>query len=68
MVHQGAGGHIATVFILPNPKIELAQALKAIADSEAEAGVNLQVILTGTLSLRSVLQTPLDTADYKPLT
>ena len=57
------GGHIAPIFVPPTPNSELAQSLKAIADSEAEAGVHFKVIETGGLSLRSVLQrsNPLET-------
>ena len=58
------GGHIAPIFVPPTPNSELAQMLKTIADSEAEAGVHFKVIETGGLSLRSALQksNPLETA------
>ena len=58
------GGHVAPIFIPPTPNSELARALKAIADSEAEAGVHFNVIETGGLSLKAVLQksNPLGTA------
>jgi hypothetical protein len=57
------GGHIAPIFVPPTPNSELAQSLKAIADSEAEAGVHFKVIETGGLSLKAVLQrsNPLET-------
>ena len=48
----------------PTPNSELANSLKAIADSESEAGVHFKIIETGGLSMRSVLQrsNPLETA------
>ena len=47
----------------PTPNSELANSLKLIAESEAEAGVNFKIIETGGLSIKSVLQksNPLET-------
>ena len=58
------GGHIAPIFVPPTPNSELAHSLKAIADSEAEAGVHFKIVETGGLSMRSVLQksNPLQTS------
>ena len=63
MVHQGGDILTPSLFPPPTPNSELAQSLKVIADSEAEAGVHFKVIETGGLSLRSVLQrsNPLET-------
>ena len=58
------GGYVAPIFVPPTPNSELANSLKAIADSESEAGVHFKIIETGGLSMRSVLQrsNPLETA------
>ena len=50
-------------FIPPTPNSELATSLRAIADSEAEAGVLFKIVETGGLSMKSVLQksNPLET-------
>ena len=57
------GGHIAPIFVPPTPNSQLANSLKQIADSEAEAGVHFKIVETGGLSIRSVLQrsNPLET-------
>ena len=57
------GGHIAPIFVPPTPNSELATSLRAIADSEAEAGVLFKIVETGGLSMKSVLQksNPLET-------
>ena len=58
------GGHVAPIFVPPTPNSELALSLKAIAETEAEAGINFKIIETGGLSIKSVLQrsNPLETA------
>jgi hypothetical protein len=50
------GGHIAPIFIPPTPNSELANSLREIANKEAEAGVHLNIIETGGLSIRRLLQ------------
>ena len=57
------GGHVAPIFVPPTPNSELADSLKAIADSEAEAGVHFKIVETGGISIKSVLQrsNPLET-------
>ena len=57
------GGHIAPIFIPPTPNSELAKSLRKIADTEAEAGVHFNIIETGGLSMKRVLQrsNPLET-------
>ena len=57
------GGFIAPIFVPPTPNSELALSLKAVADSEAEAGVKFKIVETGGLSIKSVLQrsNPLET-------
>ena len=57
------GGHVAPIFVPPTPNSDQANALKLIADSEAEAGVHFKIIETGGLSLKSILQKsdPLET-------
>ena len=50
------GGHVAPIFVPPTPNSELAESLKSIADSEAEAGIHFKIVETGGLSIRSVLQ------------
>ena len=47
----------------PTPKSELANSLKVIAESEAEAGVHFKIVETGGISIKSVLQrsNPLET-------
>ena len=50
------GGHVAPIFIPPTPNSELAQALKSIADSEAEAGVHFKIVETGGISMKAILQ------------
>ena len=61
MVHQR--GTCCPHLVPPTPNSDLANALKIIADSEAEAGVHFKIIETGGLSLKSVLQksNPLET-------
>ena len=58
------GGYIAPIFVPPTPNSELANSLKAIADSEAEAGVHFRIIETGGISVKSILQksNPMETA------
>ena len=58
------GGHTAPIFVPPTPNSELAKSLRKIADTEAEAGVHFNVIETGGLSMRRVLQrsNPLETS------
>ena len=57
------GGFIAPIFVPPTPNSELANSLKVIAESEAEAGVHFKIVETGGLSIKSVLQksNPLET-------
>jgi hypothetical protein len=50
------GGYIAPIFIPPTPNSELAKSLRDIANKEAEAGVHLNIIETGGLSMRRLLQ------------
>ena len=44
------------IFVPHTPNSELAKSLRKIADTEAEAGVHFNVIETGGLSMRRVLQ------------
>ena len=57
------GGFIAPIFVPPTPQNELANSPKAIAESEAEAGVVFKIVETGGLSVKSILQrsNPLET-------
>jgi hypothetical protein len=57
------GGHTAPIFVPPTPNSELAKSLRGIADAEAEAGVHFNVIETGGLSMRRIIQksNPLET-------
>ena len=50
------GGYIAPIFVPPTPNSELANTLRTIAESEAEAGVSFKIMETGGLSMRSILQ------------
>ena len=53
---EGKGGHTAPIFVPPTPNSELVHALRKIADEESEAGVHFNVIETGGLSMKRVLQ------------
>ena len=55
------GGPIS---VPPQPNSKLAKSLKAIADSEAEAGVHFRITETGGISVKSILQSsnPMETA------
>ena len=50
------GGFIAPIFVAPTLNSELANSLRAIAGSEAEAGVHFRIIETGDISVKSILQ------------
>ena len=58
------GGYIGPISVPPTPNSELAKSLKAIADSEAEAGVHFRITETGGISVKSILQSsnPMETA------
>jgi hypothetical protein len=62
------GGHTAPIFVPPTPNSELAKSLRKIADQEADAGVHFNIIETGGLSMRKVLQrsNPLETPGCLP--
>ena len=49
------GGYIGPISVPPTPNSELAKSLKAIADSEAEAGVHFRKTETGGISVKSIL-------------
>ena len=50
------GGYIAPIFVPPTPNSELANSLKLIAESEAEAGIRFRVVETGGRTVKSILQ------------
>jgi hypothetical protein len=50
------GGYIAPIFVPPTPSGELANSLKIIAESEAEAGIRFRIIETGGRTIKSLLQ------------
>ena len=50
------GGYIAPIFVPPTPNGDLANELKQIAESEAEAGVNFRIVETGGRSIKSMIQ------------
>ena len=51
-----SGGYIAPIFVPPTPNGDLANELKQIAESEAEAGVNFRIVETGGRSIKSMIQ------------
>ena len=57
------GGFITPIFVPPTTNSELANSLKVIAESEADAEVHFKIVETGGLSIKSVLQRskPLET-------
>ena len=57
------GCFITPIFVPPTPNNELANSLKVIAESEADAEVHFKMVETGGLSIKSVLQrsNPLET-------
>ena len=50
------GGYIAPIFVPPTPNGDLANALKQIAESEAEAWVNFRIVENGGRSIKSMVQ------------
>ena len=50
------GGYIAPIFVPPTPNSELANCLKMIAESEAEAGIRFRIVETGGRTVKSILQ------------
>ena len=50
------GGHVAPIFVPPSPNGELAQALRDIADREAEAGVKFRIVESGGITIKSKTQ------------
>ena len=59
---SSTGGYIAPIFVPPTPNGQLAKELRAIAEREAEAGVNFKIIESGGLTIRSQVQNSNPTA------
>ena len=62
MVQQGRL-HCANICTPPTPNSELANSLKVIAESEAEAGIRFRIVETGGRSVKSILQKSNPTAN-----